>query len=580
MADIFISYSRKDTELALTLTEKLTGEGYSVWIDQGGIYGASNWSSEIVEAINSCSTVVFLISHDSVSSDNVAREIHLASEKKKHLLPVVITEVTLPVIFEYPLAGIQRVRYDDTNAILRALIYLMKAPSVMEQMKPVHTQAREDDGFIHLAVLPFDDLSPQGDNQWFADGMLDELIGTLGALRKLRVPSRSDVLFFKKHHMKTREVADDLGVRYLVEGSVRKAGNKIRISASLIDSNSNNVIWTNKFDGSFDDIFDFQDTVAHEIVTALKLQLTPEEEQKVVADPTKNAEAYELYLKAIEHQRRYTREGYENSIVLLDEALELDDRFTDAYIGKSYAFATYYREYSRDPKWLRYAEEAIELAEQVSLVTASTLRARAEIAMLRSDNAEAEKLLKTAIYEEPTYKELYNLLGNIYISSGRYDEAREAFAKALSIKEDVAGYQNLMVVLSYQNDLIKRKEIAEAAIAYCSKQLRRAPDVIFVKFVYVYSLYCAQRNEEALGVAEELLADQRLDATMLYNLGIIFEHLGDIPRNFQLLERAVYKGFRQIEALRNLKYDDAFYSERLKELIAKLEELIKAEQVG
>jgi adenylate cyclase len=456
----------------------------------------------------------------------------------------------------------------------------MKAPTVMEQMKPTQSRVREDDGYIHLAVLPFDDLSPQGDNQWFADGMLDELIGTLSALRKLRVPSRSDVLFYKKHHMKTREVADDLGVRYLVEGSVRKAGNKIRISASLIDSNSNNVIWTNKFDGSFDDIFDFQDSVAHEIVDALKLQLTPEEEEKVIADPTKNAEAYELYLKAIEHQRKYTREGYENSIVLLDEALELDSRFTDAYVGKSYAFATYYREYSRDPKWLRSAEEAIELAEQVSLVSASTLRARAEIAMLRNEYSEAEKLLQTAIYEQPTYKELYNLLGNIYLSSHRMADAREAFAKALSLKEDVASFYNLMIVLSQENDVVKLKEVAEASVIFCTKQIRRTPDVIFVKLVYAYSLYWAEKNDDALIAAEELLSDHRLDATMLYNLGILFEQLGDIPRNFQLIERAVHKGFRQIEVLREMKYDDDFYTEKLKALIAKLEELIRVEQAG
>ena len=580
MADIFISYSRNDAKEATILVDELRLNGYSVWIDHAGIHGASNWTTEIVEALDSCSTVIFLISPDSVNSENVAREIHLASEKKKHLLPVVITEVELPVNFQYPLAGLQKVRFKDTGAIHNALQNLIQKSDTREPIKQIQSKKTTDDGFIHLAVLPFDDLSPQHDNEWFADGMMDELISTLGSLKKLRVPSRTDVLYYRKHHVKAKDIADDLGVRYLVEGSVRKAGDKIRITASLMDTVAKHQLWTNKFDGSFDDIFDFQDSVSLAIVAALKLKLTPEEEEKVLADPTQNAEAYELYLKAVGYQHHYSRKGYENSLLLLAEALDLDPDFCDAFISRSYAYASLYREYLRDPQLLQESESAIESAEKISGITAMTLRARSEIAMLNEDYQLAEKLLEQAIGLEPGYKELYNLLGNIYLNLRKFPEAVSAFEKVLSFKEDMISYYNLLVALSQQERTSSFTIVAENAVICCEKHIRRNPDEIFPKLVNAYSLFWAGRITDARKEAEQLLTHSHHDATTLYNLGSLFDELGDPEMNLRLISRSITAGFRQIELLLNLKNEDPTYHKELESLIAELESLIRKEKLG
>ena len=198
MAELFISYAKPNRGEALMLAEELRGRGFSVWIDQGGIGGAKNWSAEIVEAIDTCSTMLVLLSPASIASRNVAREVQLASEKGRNILPVVIERVTLPRHFEYSLAGIQRVSYHDRPAILHAL-ELLKEVEATEVLPLISSDA---DPSIRVAVLPFDDLSPQHDNQWFADGMMDELISTLGHIEHVKVPARSDVLHYRDHNKK------------------------------------------------------------------------------------------------------------------------------------------------------------------------------------------------------------------------------------------------------------------------------------------------------------------------------------------------------------------------------------------
>ncbi|MFI5202647.1 MAG: TIR domain-containing protein, partial [Candidatus Kapaibacterium sp.] len=347
MPDVFISYSKSDRIHALDLAGELRAHGFSVWIDQGSIGGAKNWATEIVKAIDACSTFLCLLSPHSLASHNVAKELHLASEKQKNILPILLEEVKLPSNFEYPLAGLQRVQYEDRPAIFEALKLLLGVPATeqtpppMERsgigggasptMRGVVHSAPEDDS-IHIAVLPFDDLSPDHDNQWFADGVMDELISTLGSLDRMKVPSRSDVLHYRKHHKKSREIARELGVRYLIEGAVRKGGDKIRINASLTDTQPGEQLWASKFDGSFDDVFAFQESVAINITAALKLQLSPQEKEKVEDHGTDNAEAYELYLKGGHEQSYVTKESYLRALNLYEQAVALDPKFERAYI--------------------------------------------------------------------------------------------------------------------------------------------------------------------------------------------------------------------------------------------------------
>lgn len=578
MSDLFISYSSHDRTKAERLADELATCGYSVWIDQSGIGGALNWSAEIVDAIAGCTTVVFLISSHSVTSENVAREIHLASEKKKNILPIIIEETQLPRIFEYPLAGLQRVRYERTKDILHALELLKQGHSVLEQMQS-STSRVGDDGFIHLAVLPFDDLSPLHDNEWFADGMMDELIGTLGALEKLRVPSRTDVLYYRTHKPKAKEIAKDLGVRYLVEGSVRKAGEKIRITATLIDTHTNHQLWTNRFDGTFDDIFEFQDKVSREITASLKLKLTPEEVKKLASDPTQNVEAYELYLRGVEYQRLITKDGYNNAVRLFEEAIKLDPAFIDAKLQLANTLIAHYREYDRNSKWLQRAESLLIEAEAIGGETARTLWIRGEIKWIKGELDEAEKSLIKASQIDSNYSGIYNILGNLYYQTNRPQEAVSAFQKAIDIEKSTGAYFNLLCALIDVHEETNAQEIAIESLSLFQKQVLHFPDNKHLQLNYAYVLNCAKKTDEALRQLEDLLRHSDLDGFTLYNIGAFYDELGYPDKNIELFKRAIERSYRDIDNMRNYVIRDQSYQPQIDQLVTKLEKIIRSENL-
>jgi len=151
-----------------------------------------------------------------------------------------------------------------------------------------------------IVVLPFENLSPDPDNEYFADGLTEELITDLSQVSRLRVVSRTSTMMFKGARKSIQSIAREMGVQYALEGTVRKAGNSLRITAQLIDTSCDAHVWAGKFGGMLDDVFDIQETVSREIVDALKVKLTPEEDRRMAARPIDNVAAYDSYLRAIE----------------------------------------------------------------------------------------------------------------------------------------------------------------------------------------------------------------------------------------------------------------------------------------
>ena len=211
MPDIFISYSRKDSGHALALAERLRAEGIEVWIDQHGLEAAAQWSKEIVEAVERCTAFVLLLSNDSLLSKNVVRELSIASESDRRILPIEIEDILLPSEFKYQLAGIQRAQLSDFEGIIRSLMKLgvvrSNGPIAVGDSSSDHPK---QDTRISLMVLPFEDLSPGKDNDWFADGLAGELIDALGHIKSLRLVDRKTTMDFKGFHGKTLEIAEEL----------------------------------------------------------------------------------------------------------------------------------------------------------------------------------------------------------------------------------------------------------------------------------------------------------------------------------------------------------------------------------
>lgn len=545
-------------------------------MDQGSIGGAMDWSSEIVEAINNAKTILFLISKDSVTSHNCAKEIHLANEKHKNILPVVLEETPLPVLFEYPLAGLQRVPYERTDAILHALEVLRSGKSVFDAML---TQSRINDGSIRLAVLPFEDRSPSQDNDWFADGMTDDLIDTLGSLSNMKVNARGDVIYYKKNRPKLAEIAADLNVDFVVEGSVQKAGQQIRIKVSLTDTLKHEQIWSGKYDGVFDDIFTLQDKTCYAISEAIRHKLTPEDKQKIQKKPTEHADAYELFLKGLTYFRRQTKADTESARMLHLEAVRLDPYFVHAHCEAANCAIKIYTKHQRDPKLLDEAREHIRLAEAAGGETADTLQMRSLLELTCGNFEEAVRIGLRAAERDPHFSLAYYALGRAYTMLKDPISAAEAFGKYVELAEnDNAGWMNYVYTLTAVGDPERLKHAAERASHIYERYIRLNPDDTSAKVGLANIYLIADKREEALELSNALRAES-LDSTSYYNLACLYLKCGDLKTGLVLLRRTIDAGYRHLEDfLHDTDLDPLRGIPEFEEIIKEMEKKIETEK--
>ena len=422
MADIFISYSSRDRPQATGLAEQLRSNGYSVWIDESGIDVATSWSKEIAAALSTCQTVMLLLSSSSVASKNVAKELAVASELEKHIVPVELEPVKLAGDFLYHLSGLQRAQISDVTGIVRTLTKIGIGATRASAPGPSAHARSSEPSLLRLAVLPFDDLSPAKDNEWFADGMMDELINTLGLLHQLHVNPRTDVIYYKKNKPKLDEIAADLRCRYIVEGGVQKAGEKIRIRVSLSDALQHKQVWSEKYDGTFDDIFEFQERTARAIAEALRMKLSAAEARTVTKKHTDNAEAYELFLKGQEYFVRHTKGDYERTLRLNEEAVRLDPNFAASWAIISNICQVMHSYYAPGADWLARAEEAAEKVRSLEGETAQYFWIASQNALARGDKLGALHLAQRAVEVSPGYPLAYDALAFAHQALGNLNE--------------------------------------------------------------------------------------------------------------------------------------------------------------
>ena len=198
-----------------------------------------------------------------------------------------------------------------------------------------------------IAVLPFANMSTDPEQEYFSDGITDDLITDLSKVSGLFVIARNSVFTYKGKNAKVQQIGKDLGVRYVLEGSVRRVGNNIRINAQLIDTTTGGHLWAERYDGSIVDVFKLQDRVTSTIVAALKVELTPREQAVTEDRGTNNIAAYDVFLRGWEHLLRKSPEDAVKAIALFEQALKLDPNYSRAYA----ALAQTYWDNSLDPKF-------------------------------------------------------------------------------------------------------------------------------------------------------------------------------------------------------------------------------------
>ncbi|MGD2087866.1 MAG: protein kinase [Candidatus Aminicenantes bacterium] len=311
-------------------------------------------------------------------------------------------------------------RYQNTGDILADLMTLEK--KIESDTEAEH--ASKTKSVPSIAVLAFTDMSPGKDQEYFCDGMAEEIINSLTHIKNLRVIARTSAFQFKGKNVDAREIGKKLDVETLLEGSVRKAGNRLRITAQLIKVDDGSHIWSERYDREMEDIFDIQDEISLAIVEELKITLLGHEKARILKSSTKDIEAYNLYLKGRFFYETFTPKGFKKAIECFEKALEKDRNYALAYvgIGVTLRFSALFGKISpRDsmPKIREYAEKALEIdknnGEAYCLLAACHLYQWNWLA--------AEEKIIQALKLNTNSSLIHLYYSNILTQSGRHDEA-------------------------------------------------------------------------------------------------------------------------------------------------------------
>ncbi len=307
-------------------------------------------------------------------------------------------------------------------------------------------------GMKSIAVLPFKDISPHGDNKYFSDGLTEEIIASLSKLGDLKVVSRTSVMRYADIEKPLARIAAELGVQFVLEGSVRKHESDLRITAELVDAGQDASMWAETYRGTMDEIFDIQEQVAGRIVKALKMRLTRAEQRSLNKRFTRSAEAYQLYLKGRFFWNKRTEQGITTGIKYFEEAIDKDPGYALAWAGlaDAYLLISEYGNFSRrevSPKAKMAVREALRIDDGLSEAHTSL----ANVLMLNEWNwAGAEKEYKLAIQLNPNYATAHHWYAELLSLQGRHDDAIREIDRAIDLDPvSVAIVKDKGVILYY-----------------------------------------------------------------------------------------------------------------------------------
>jgi TolB-like protein/class 3 adenylate cyclase/cytochrome c-type biogenesis protein CcmH/NrfG len=353
-----------------------------------------------------------------------------------------------------------------------------------------------------IAVLPFDNLSEDPKQEYFSDGLTEEIISALGSVPKLFVIARNSTFTYKGKPVKVQQVAEELGVRYVLEGSVRKGGDTIRITAQLVDALSGHHLWAKRYDRNLDDIFAVQDEITKEIISAMQVKLTEGEQVQAAARGTDNLEAYLKYLQANEYLTRQNIESTALAKQSAEEAIALDPEYAWAYYAL--ARATTWEVWlgtSKSPK--QAIAEATELLQKAIVLDDTFAEAHGRLGFLYSVQRQHDKALaqgKKAVALNPNSAMAHLYLGKVHTFAGRYEESIPEYKKAIRLNPLPPNRYFWSLGLSY--GLAGQYE---EGITWCEKAVHQAPDSLWARIMMTVVYSWSGRDEEARAEAAEVL---------------------------------------------------------------------------
>lgn len=395
-----------------------------------------------------------------------------------------------------------------------------------------------------IAVLPFVNMSGNADNEYFSDGLSEELLNLLARLKALRVCSRTTSFTLKGKELDMPTIARQLGVRHVLEGSVRRSGNRVRITAQLIDAQEDRHLWSEAYDRDLEDIFAVQDEIAGQIFNALQLTLSADE-RLAIQSTTDSAEALDYYLRGREYYHRSDPGHLQRARVQLEMAIEIDPDYALAWAWQTYIYVDFYWYHEQDPSLLRLADRASGKAVKLAprLAESHGARAYALRAMEQFDEAEVE--FEKAIAINPGLFEPIHHYAQMARSRGDGQLAAKLFERAAAVRPE--DYQAISLAANMYEALGEFKQAARAAKeaqARVERAVELNPGDSRALVLGAGNLLCLGEEQEALKwIARAQAVDPDSNGVM-YNSACFYAKLGKTDKALEFAEKALEKGSR------------------------------------
>ena len=398
-----------------------------------------------------------------------------------------------------------------------------------------------------IAVLYFENMNSEKDSDYFCAGMTEDIITDLSKIKELKVVSRADVFPFRNKEVNTRQVGDALRVNYILEGSVRKAGNRIRITAQLISVRDGYHLWAERFDRLVEDIFDVQNEVSQKIVDALKVSLSDTERQLLTQKPTDDLRAYDFYMRGRELLYLKGKRNTESAIKMFENAVAIDPGFASPYAGMAEAYSSMYEWYDGSSAWL---SKAIEINQKALALEPTSLDAKFGIAMVYFNQrrlSEAKRSIEEILKENSEFYPGHLRLGMMAELSSDLEGALKHYRRAAELKPyDEDAWMFLAGVHRKRANIPAADEAALKVIEITSRKLEASLDdtIVMSRLAEAYARFGSR--EEATATLRRVLELEPNDGLAVYNCSCAYALLGEKENAMILLRRAFECGFKTV----------------------------------
>ena len=396
-----------------------------------------------------------------------------------------------------------------------------------------------------VAVLYFENLSGAKEDEYLRDGITEDVITELSKIRGLNTFSRPTVLAFRDKPVTPAQIGQQLGAAYVLTGTLRRAGARLRISVQLVDTHTDFPLWSERFDREMKDVFEIQDEMARKIAEALRVTLSPQELEALAVKPTENLQAYDLYLRGKRYARRQTRQDLEFALQMFENAVAMDASFALAYAACANACAMFYCNYSRDQVWVERAREASGKAVALRWDLPEVQVSQAWVLYAAELHDEAVRMVKKAIARKRDCEGAYYLLCRALFAAGRYQEIVDVAEAAIEASgEDYNVYVPIGNSLGAMGKGEARRNMTQRRMAALENHLKQVPEDARARILLAGDYADLARSDDAVRELNLAVTLRANEASILYNAACVYCGLKRNREAVDALNKAWEAGFR------------------------------------